>query len=130
MYLKFKHRFYRYGISLCLYVQTSWCGGHKAMTCIIDLIPVEHKFAAGKWENSGHLELNNNCCSDTDLSAVTFCSTVQERRSFKLFLFPLENVWNTKEAFMKVQLVSEFLLKTTVLKIDFCFSETKKLIEI
>jgi len=38
------------------------CAGHEAMTCIIDLIDLEQKFAAEKWKNSGHVELNNDCC--------------------------------------------------------------------
>lgn len=92
--ISLKCRFYRPGISAFVLMDTDFlvCAGHEAITCIIDLIDVEQKFAAEKWKNSGHLELNNDCCSGTDLSAVTFCSMVQETRSFTLFLFPLENV--------------------------------------
>lgn len=92
--IRLKCRFYRHGISVFVLMCTDFliCAGHEAMTCIIDLIDIEQRFATGKWKNSGHLEFNNDCCSGTDLSAVTFYSTVQEGRSLKLFLFPLEHV--------------------------------------
>lgn len=64
------------------------CTRHEAKTCvIIDLIDVKQKFVTEKWKTSGHLELNNDCCSGSGLSAVTFCSMVQETRSFKLFFY-------------------------------------------